>query len=205
VEIHKYDLESANRLYNYHINICTKLYLVNKLNGKLLITKLIHYGISPWEIEVLYEILSTKFQVHIKEIDESNNFLSRIDLIVPIAFSEFFNWFGLKHWDKMKFIFKEMKRRRGKNNSIKITIDFINSIKIRFILDVDDVDKFNVALDKINFIVELLPYHLDTDKFPQGVIKIEYTFDDDENLWVANAITPQKKFVFINKAWRISC
>jgi len=168
----------------------------------LLITELIHCGISPWEVEVLYEILSTKFSVSTKEIKTDDDFLSKIDLIIPIAFHDFFDWFGLRYWDKMKFIFKEMKRRRGKNNTIKIIIGFINSMKIRFILDTLDVNKFNIAVDKINFILELLPYHLDVEKFPNDVIEMQYIFDDHENRWIANAVTPKKTFSFIDKSWK---
>ncbi|MBP2624503.1 MAG: hypothetical protein KAF24_00870 [Nitrosopumilaceae archaeon] len=168
----------------------------------MLITELIHCGISPWEVEVLYEILSTKFSVSTKEIKTDDDFLSKIDLIIPIAFHDFFDWFGLRYWDKMKFIFKEMKRRRGKNNTIKIIIGFINSMKIRFILDTLDVNKFNIAVDKINFILELLPYHLDVEKFPNDVIEMQYIFDDHENRWIANAVTPKKTFSFIDKSWK---
>ena len=167
-----------------------------------MITELIHCGISPWEVEVLYEILSTKFSVSTKEIKTDDDFLSKIDLIIPIAFQDFFDWFGLRYWDKMKFIFKEMKRRRGKNNTIKIIIGFINSMKIRFILDALDVNKFNIAVDKINFILELLPYHLDVEKFPKDVIEMQYIFDDHENRWIANAVTPKKTFSFIDKSWK---
>ncbi len=168
----------------------------------MLITELIHCGISPWEVEVLYEILSTKFSVSTKEIKTDDDFLSKIDLIIPIAFHDFFDWFGLRYWDKMKFIFKEMKRRRGKNNTIKIIIGFINSMKIRFILDTLDVNKFSIAVDKINFILELLPYHLDVEKFPKDVIEMQYIFDDHENRWIANAVTPEKTFSFIDKSWK---
>ena len=171
---------------------------------ELPITKLIHCGISPWEIEVLYEILNKKFLVSTKETNmNDDDFLSKIDLIIPIAFHDFFNWFGLRYWDKMKFIFKEMKRRRGRNNAIKIIIDFINSIKIRFVLDTSDVNKFNIAVDKINFILELLPYHLDIEKFPKDVIEMQYIFDDHENRWVTNAITPKKTFSFVDKSWKV--
>ncbi|MCY3976203.1 MAG: hypothetical protein OXF28_03625 [Thaumarchaeota archaeon] len=172
----------------------------------MLTVKLLHYGMSPWEIEVLYEMLNNKFQVYLKEIeqDEDNIFLSIIKLDISIAFNKFFNWFGLQQWDKLKSMFKEIKRRRGKNNSIKITICFIDTIQIIFIVDVEEISKFNLAIDKISFVLELLPYHLDQAKFPKNVIKINYIFDMHDDRWIANAITPKQKFVFINKSWKLS-
>ena len=44
---------------------------------------------------------------------------------IPLAFNEaFFQWFDFKRWEKIKGVFKEMKRRRGTGNALKIKINF---------------------------------------------------------------------------------
>jgi hypothetical protein len=85
------------------------------LNDKSLQINLRYYGISPWEIEVLYGILNDKFVVVQEETEQTDpNFVSVIIITIPVQFSEeFFKWFEFKRWEKIKSIIKEMKRRRG--------------------------------------------------------------------------------------------
>ena len=84
-----------------------------------------HYGISPWEINVITSILDKKFFVEYDETenDFTDKFVSFINIPFPYAFnSEFFKWFEYKEWDRLKGIFKEMKRRRGDGKAIKLDI-----------------------------------------------------------------------------------
>jgi len=129
-------------------------------------TTLRYYGISPWEIQVLYEFLNTRFTVIQDEIEpDDENFVSFLDLKIPLQFNEaFFQWFEFKRWEKVKAIFKEMKRRRGSGNAIKIQIHFSGNPRIIFTVDAADRQLFNNAVEKIDFVLELLPYHLDPKK-----------------------------------------
>ncbi len=79
-------------------------------------TKLRYYGISPWEIEVLYGYLNGRFTVLQEEIEsDDENFVSFLNIDIPLEFNEaFFKWFDFKRWEKVKDVLKEFKRRRGK-------------------------------------------------------------------------------------------
>ena len=75
-----------------------------------------HYGISPWEINVITSLLQKKFYTDDEEIerDYDSKYVSMINMPIPYSFNgEFFKWFEYKEWEKLKGIFKEMKRRRG--------------------------------------------------------------------------------------------
>jgi len=121
---------------------------------------------SPWEIEVVYGIFKDRFKVKEEETESTDpNFVSVLEVPIPLEFNiEFFKWFDFKRWDKFKFILKEMKRRRGRRKAIKIDISFTGNPKIRFIVDSEDSHWFNYAVEKIDFVLELLPYHLDPEK-----------------------------------------
>ena len=171
-----------------------------------LITNLKYYGISPWEIEVIYGIFKDRFKVKQEETESTDpDFVSVLNVPIPLVFNiEFFKWFNFRRWDTFKFILKEMKRRRGKRKAIKIDISFTGNPKIRFIVDSEDSHWFNYAVDKIDFVLELLPYHLDPEKLPNDVIEVIYQFDSDAARWKLNiAIVKDKKYVFSKDGWKI--
>ena len=161
---------------------------------------------SPWEIEVVYGIFKDRFTVKEEEIESTDpNFVSGLNVPIPLAFNiEFFKWFDFKRWDKFKFILKEMKRRRGRRKGIKIDISFTGNPKIRFIVDSEDNHWFNYAVEKIDFVLELLPYHLDPEKLPKDVTEVIYQFDPNAARWILNTVVVKdKKFVFSESGWKI--
>ena len=171
-----------------------------------LITNLKYYGISPWEIEVIYGIFKDRFKVKQEETESTDpDFVSVLYVPIPLEFNiEFFKWFDFKRWDTFKFILKEMKRRRGKRKAIKIDMSFTGNPKIRFIVDSEDSHWFNYAVDKIDFVLELLPYHLDPEKLPNDVTEVIYQFDSDAARWRLNtAIVKDKKYTFSKEGWKI--
>ena len=96
-----------------------------------------HYGISPWEVNVVTSILEKKFFIEHDELenDFSDKFVSLIEIPFPYAFNvEFFKWFEYKEWDRLKGIFKEMKRRRGDGKAIKLDLSFSGKPTIRFLV-----------------------------------------------------------------------
>ena len=121
-----------------------------------------YYGISPWEIEVIYDSFNKKFSIIQDEIEQTEeNFVSALAINIPIPFTEeFFKWFEFKAWEKVKSIIKEMKRRRGKGHAIMVEIIFTGKPNVRFVTDLNENHDFNSAIEKIDFVVELLPYHL---------------------------------------------
>jgi len=199
------------------------------LDDKPLQTKLRYYGISPWEIEVLYGILSDKFTVVQEEtgdplvgnlpmnhVEDDQNLVSALIITIPVQFSEeFFQWFGFKRWEKVKSIIKEMKRRRGNRKAILVVIKFENGEwyttpmgkktpddedpiiysnderlpdypHVKFTVDSSENHIFNSAIEKIDVMVELLPYHLNHSKMKEFCKKpmvIRYEYDIVLSKW----------------------
>ena len=168
-------------------------------------TRLRYYGISPWEIEVLYGFLNSHFTIIQDEIEQNDkDFVSYLDIEIPLAFSEeFFQWFDFKRWEKVKDIFKEMKRRRGSGNALKIKINFSGKPKIIFTIDIEDKRWFDNAIEKIDFVLELLPYHLDPQKIPSEISEIMYKFDSESIRWrLDTASSEDKKYTFRGDSWK---
>jgi hypothetical protein len=176
------------------------------LNDESLQTNLRYYGISPWEIEVLYGILHDKFMVVQEETEQTDpNFVSVIIITIPLQFSEeFFKWFEFKRWEKIKSIIKEMKRRRGRGNAIKIEINFTGEMNIRFVIDLNESHFFDSAIEKIDNVVELLQYHLGGNDIPRNISEVIYKFDTDSSRWKLNTVTSDgKKFIYTEQGWKI--
>ncbi|HJU13813.1 MAG TPA: hypothetical protein VJ792_05090 [Candidatus Nitrosotalea sp.] len=150
------------------------------------------YGVSPWELEVLYSLLHSLFRVdEDKREQPDDDFTTMIDIVFPLAFNEaFFKWFGRARWDKAKAILKEFKRRRGGGKTLRVYIKFLGSPSIRFVLDLGDRNMFDSAIDKMDFVLELLPYHLDPQKLPKDISEIAYIFDDRNGRWTVSYDAP---------------
>ena len=174
--------------------------------------RLAYYGISPWEIEVIYNIFNEKFEV-IQDITERDEYFQRLGskslqmdceecvsaltIAIPLPFSEeFFKWFEFRAWDKVKHIIKEMKRRRGNRKAIMVQIlfgcwvdgqmsipDYPN---VQFVINSNESHDFNSAIEKIDFMVELLPYHLNHSKmkeFGKKPMEFRYRYDIQSGKW----------------------
>ncbi|WP_299291064.1 hypothetical protein [Nitrosopumilus sp.] len=170
-----------------------------------LTTTLTYYGISPWEIEVLYGYLNSHFKIVQEEIEQNDeDFVSFLDVNIPLTFNEaFFQWFEFKRWEKVKAVFKEMKRRRGSGNALKVRINFSGKPKIIFSIDIEDKQWFDNAIEKMDFVLELLPYHLDPQKLPNEVSEIAYKFDSESIRWrLYTANSESKKYIFRGDIWK---
>ena len=145
----------------------------------------VYYGISPWESEVAYGYFNSRFRVTQKEIEsDGGDFVSFMRLTIPVRFSEeFFKWFGFQRWEKVKALFKEMKRRRGSGNALKIEVVFSGAPSVRFVVDVGDGRRFGNAVEKIDFVLELIPYQLVPEKLPEGTDGVTYRFDAESARW----------------------
>ena len=167
-------------------------------------TTLHYYGISPWEIEVLYGFLNSHFVVVQDEVEPNDeNFVSLLEMTIPLQFSEtFFEWFGFRRWEKIKAVFKEMKRRRGSGNALKVVIRFSGKPRIVFTVDVNDKQWFDNAMEKIDFVLELLPHHLAPDRIPENLSEITYRFDQNTIRWRLNsAASKDKRYSFSGGSW----
>jgi len=167
-----------------------------------------HYGISPWEINVITSILDKRFKTEDEEIENTyeDKFVSHVEISFPYSFNEeFFKWFDFREWDKLKGVFKEMKRRRGNGKAIKIELNFSGEPDITFVIQSDQSQWFKMEVEKIDFVVELLPYHLEPDKIPKGVKKVIYNFNQETARWKLNTVyTNDEVFVNSEKGWKLT-
>ena len=197
------------------------------MNEKPQTVSLRYYGISPWEIEVIYNIFNEKFEVIQEATDRDEyfkgwnagsreEFVSALTITIPLPFSEeFFKWFGFKAWEKVKSIIKEMKRRRGNRKAIWVEILFENEEwnekitepgespilsdkderlpdypHVKFVIDSSENHIFNSAIEKIDVMVELLPYHLNHSKIKNWCkpMIVDYTYDVGYSKWYVSHV-----------------
>ncbi len=154
---------------------------------------------------MIYGFLNSHFTIIQDEIEQDDErFVSFLDIDIPLQFNEeFFQWFGFKRWEKIKAVFKEMKRRRGSGNALKIRINFSGNPRIIFTIDIEDKQWFDNALEKIDFVLELLPYHLDPKKTPSDISEIVYKFDSHSIRWRLNtASSKNKRYTFLGDIWK---
>jgi hypothetical protein len=165
-----------------------------------------YFGVSPWEAEVVYELFAERFRVLQNELEEPDpDFVSTLRLSIPLEFNEeFFKWFEYRRWDKVKFLLKEMKRRRGNDKALKIDINFVGLPKIGFTLDVQDKSWFDNALEKLDFVIELLPFHLNFENISEEISEVIYKFDVETRKWkLSTLFANNKRFVLVNNAWKV--
>lgn len=152
------------------------------------IIKLEYFGISPFEIEVIYNTLSKFLVVDEEEIlVEESEYVSLLNIEFPVAYDEyFFQSFGFDNWEKIKYVFKEMKRRRGRKR-FKITLSFcgistnINS-KLVFSLTSEIGPQFEFAIEKIEHIIDTI--HTEIKNLESKRQSVSYTFDAIAMKWV---------------------
>ena len=152
------------------------------------IIKLEYFGISPFEIEVIYNTLSKFLLVDEgKILVEESEYVSLLNIEFPVAYDEyFFQSFGFDNWQKIKFVFKEMKRRRGRKR-FKITLSFcgistdINS-KLVFSLTSEIGPQFEFAIEKIEHIIDTI--HTEIKNLESKRQSVSYTFDAIAMKWV---------------------
>ncbi|HEX5358810.1 MAG TPA: hypothetical protein VFW99_02720 [Candidatus Nitrosotalea sp.] len=164
------------------------------------------YGISPWELEVIFSLLHNQFNVQEDpNAEQEEDYTTMLSVTFPLEFNEaFFKQFGVPRWDKLKGIIKEMKRRRGGGKSLRVYIKFTGKPSIVFTIDLDDRRSFDTAVDKIDFVIELLPYHLDPKKMPKNTTLVSYQFDDVISKWNINADAEDQTYHFVENEWKIT-
>lgn len=119
-------------------------------------------------------------------VDESE-YVSLLNIEFPVAYDEyFFESFGFDNWQKIKYVFKEMKRRRGRKR-FKITLSFcgistdINS-KLVFSLTSEIGPQFEYAIEKIEHIIDTI--HIEIKNLESKRQSMSYTFDAIAMKWV---------------------
>ena len=148
-------------------------------------TKLEYYGLSPYELEALYSSLARFSGVDEKKLDNSEyTSLLNIEFSVPYD-DNFFRSFGFDNWQRIKFIFKEMKRRRGKKD-FKLSLSFSGSTdsnsKLVFSLTGDIGAQFEYALEKIAHMVDSINMRIKNLETNRQVIS--YSYDAVNMKWI---------------------
>ena len=147
-----------------------------------------YFGISPFEIEVIYNTLSKLSPVDEKKIlTEESGYVSLLNIEFPTPYDEyFFQSLGFDNWQKIKYLFKEMKRRRGKK-AFKITLSFcgisadINS-KVDFLLTNEIGPQFEYAIEKIEHAIDSI--HQEITNLGSKRQFMIYTYDASAMKWL---------------------
>jgi hypothetical protein len=147
-----------------------------------------YFGISPFEIEVIYNTLSKFFPVDEEKIlTEESRYVSLLNIEFPTPYDEyFFQSLGFDNWQKIKYLFKEMKRRRGKK-AFKITLSFcgisadINS-KVDFLLTNEIGPQFEYAIEKIEHAIDSI--HQEITNLGSKRQFMIYTYDASAMKWL---------------------
>jgi len=149
------------------------------------VTKLEYYGVSPYELEALYSSLARFSGVDEIKLDDSE-YLSLLNIEFPVPYDDnFFQSFGFDNWQRIKYIFKEMKRRRGKKD-FKLSLSFSGSIdsdsKLVFSLTGDIGAQFEHALEKIAHMVDSINMNIKNLETNRQVMS--FTYDPVIMKWV---------------------
>jgi hypothetical protein len=171
-----------------------------------------HYGISPWEIEVIYDTLSRCFGVEEMQISSDDpQYVSMLEIRFPVPYNETFfqQEFTMDSWLKIKGVIKDIKRRRGRKG-IKALIkfsDFGNNnnknkkIEIVFPLQSKGDRQFDMSIEKIEYLADIVPVQLQL--IPADAEEIWYLYDETSYRWgpfVAKASSIN--YLFKNNEWK---
>jgi hypothetical protein len=169
-----------------------------------------HYGISPWEIEVIYDTLRRSFEVEEKQFQPDDpQYVSMIEIGFPSRFGEsFFQGFTMESWFKIKGVIKDVKRRRGKKG-LKAFIRFSGfgsgsgseNVDLVFPLLSKGDRQFEMGIEKIEYLVDVVPVQLKT--VPSKAEEISYSYDETSFRWSpAIAKTDSVNYLFKNSEWK---
>jgi hypothetical protein len=171
-----------------------------------------HYGISPWEIEVIYDTLNRSFEVEEKQLPPDDpQYVSMVEIRFPAPYNETFfqQEFGMDSWFKIKGVIKDLKKRRGRKG-IKAFIRFAgfgsnnnnnNKIDIVFPLQSKGDRQFEMGIEKIEYLVDIVPVQLQL--IPKGAEEIWYLYDEASSKWSPSvAKTSNINYLFKNNEWK---
>jgi hypothetical protein len=167
-----------------------------------------HYGISPWEIEVIYDTLNRSFGVEEKQLQPDDpQYVSMLEIGFPVPYSEtfFLQEFTMDSWFKIKGIVKDVKKRRGRKG-IKAFIRFAGfennkKIGIVFPLQSKGDRQFEMGIEKIEYLVDIIPVQLQL--IPPDAEEIWYLYDEASSKWNPSvAKTSGLNYLFKNNDWK---
>jgi hypothetical protein len=168
-----------------------------------------HYGISPWEIEVIYDTLNRSFEVEENELlsDDDPQYVSMVEIGFPVPYGESFfqEEFMMDSWTKIKGVIKDLKRRRGKKG-IKAFLKFAGfgenrKVSIVFPVLSKSDRQFEMSIEKIEYLVDIVPVQLQS--IPLGAEEIWYLYDEGSYKWSPSvAKAGSINYIFKNNEWK---
>lgn len=125
-----------------------------------------YFGLSPLEIEIIYNSLSSLFSVQEESLPPDSNYVSFVEIQFPVTYSgSFFLLLGADRWNKIKGLLKEMKRRRG-SKRLKVSLIFCGvsadpNLKLVFsLISGKGLSQYDNAIEKIEYLVDTLPIQI---------------------------------------------
>ncbi|MER3407857.1 MAG: hypothetical protein C4292_03560 [Nitrososphaera sp.] len=167
-----------------------------------------YYGISPWELETIYDTLKRSFEVDDAEVPSDDpQYVSMVEVAFPVPFGEpFFQEFTMESWFKVKGVLKDMKRRRGRKG-VKAYIRFAGfagsqaPVEVVFPLLAKGDRQFEMGIEKIEYLVDIVPLQLKT--VPQNAGEVLFSYDEATFRWSPGVARVQDdaNLVFKDGAW----
>lgn len=161
-----------------------------------------HYGISLWEIEIIYDTLNRSFEVEEKQLQPDDpQFVSMIEVGFPVPFNEsFFQTFTMESWFKIKGVIKDVKRRRGRKG-VKAFIRFAGSPAVVFPLLNKGDRQFEMGIEKLEYLVDVVP--LQIKSIPPNTEEVWFSYDEASYKWSPSvAKSSDRNYFFKNNEWK---
>lgn len=164
-----------------------------------------HYGISPWEIEVIYDTLNRSFKVDEQQVQPDDpQYVSMLEIGFPVRYDEtFFQAFAIESWFKVKGMIKELKRRRGRKG-VKAFIRFAGDGKnpaIVFPLSSKGDRQFEMGIEKIEYLVDVVPAQVKS--VPPNTEEVWLAYDEPSFKWNPSvAKSGGVNYIFKNNEWK---
>jgi hypothetical protein len=168
-----------------------------------------HYGVSPWEIEVIYNTLNRSFEVEEKQLlPDDPQYVSMVEIGFPVPYGESFfqEEFTRDSWIKIKGVIKDVKRRRGKKG-IKAFLKFAGfgdnkKVSIVFPVLSKSDRQFEMGIEKIEYLVDIVPAQLQS--IPPDAEEIWYSYDEASYKWSLSIARTGSSisYIFKNNEWK---
>lgn len=161
-----------------------------------------HYGVSSWEIEIIYDTLNRSFEVEEKQLQPDDpQFVSMIEVGFPVPFDEpFFQTFTMESWFKIKGVIKDVKRRRGRKG-VKAFIRFAGSPAVVFPLLNKGDRQFEMGIEKLEYLVDVVP--LQIKSIPPNTEEVWFSYDEASYKWSPSvAKSSDRNYFFKNNEWK---
>lgn len=161
-----------------------------------------HYGVSSWEIEIIYDTLNRSFEVEEKQLQPDDpQFVSMIEVGFPVPFDEsFFQTFTMESWFKIKGVIKDVKRRRGRKG-VKAFIRFAGSPAVVFPLLNKGDRQFEMGIEKLEYLVDVVP--LQIKLIPPYTEEVWFSYDEASYKWSPSvAKSSDRNYFFKNNEWK---